>query len=56
LRLARGLVGSLVGSLAGSLEEDGEVSTTLELELEAMNILELEGVDIVLAARLVMYN
>jgi hypothetical protein len=45
-----------MGLLAGSLKEDREVSITLELKLKAMNILKLEGVNIVLAARLVMYN
>jgi hypothetical protein len=45
-----------VRSLVRSLEEDEEVSITLELKLEATNILELEGVDIVLVVRLVMYN
>jgi hypothetical protein len=45
-----------VGSLVGSLKEDKEVSITLELKLEVTNILELKGVNIVLTARLVMYN
>jgi hypothetical protein len=49
-------VGSLVRSLAGSLKEDKEVGAKLELGLEATNISSLKGVNMVLAARLVMYN
>jgi hypothetical protein len=42
--------------LIRSLKEDKEVSITLELKLKAINILKLKGVNIVLVARLVMYN
>jgi hypothetical protein len=42
--------------LVGSLKKDKEVSTTLKLKLKAMNILKLKGVNIVLVARLMMYN